>query len=250
MPRRREPVPTVCIPWRPSPSRIPLFDRVMTFWKRVGWPIVTADSDTEIFSLAQARNNAVAKANTEVVVINDADTIPELANIRLAIADALADPRGVCWPFTHYRILPPEYLHTPFDRLADVPIINTWDGEGIAGVGGCIVAAQSEYWRLGGQPPEFIGWGWEDTAFTMIVETLSEARRVEGNVYAFEHNTEAAAYTQARADSPGWDRDNKRNEALCKPYQNACGRQWLMREVLRLREGTRPLTDYGFPIGR
>ena len=224
---------TVCIPWRPSPSRMKAFDRVMQFWERTNWPVVTADSDTEIFSLAQARNNAVAKADTDVVVINDADTIPTMSNVLTAVAD----PVGICWPFTHYRLIDPKYLDTPFHRLPGAPHINTWDGEGIAGVGGCIVATTDEYWRLGGSPPEFIGWGWEDTAFTYIVRTLSQAHRVDGNIYAFEHNTgNNGQYLDTKADSPGWDRDNQRNKTLAQPYYNADGRPWLMREILRRRD--------------
>jgi hypothetical protein len=224
----------------------------MQFWAQYfpRWPVITADSDTEIFSLAQARNNAVHQATTDVVVICDADTVPEVRNVRAAVAD----PSGVCWPFDQYRIISPEYLHIPFRRLAGVPILNTWDGDGIAGVGGCLITTRREFWRLGGQPPEFIGWGWEDTAFTAIVSTLSQVKRLHGPVYAFEHNTNAASYGGAKADSPGWDRDITRNEALMTPYQNANGRQWLMREVLRLRQegeaGGRPLSTYGFPIGR
>jgi hypothetical protein len=230
---------TVCIPWRKSPSRIAAYERVREFWWLVNWPVIVADSDTEIFSLAQARNNAVAQADTEVVVISDADTIPDVRNI----IKAVCEPVGVCWPFTNYRILPAEYVETPFDELAGVPHINAWDGDGPNGVGGCLVCTADEYWRLGGQPPEFIGWGWEDTAFTCIVETLSTVRRIPGNIYAFEHNTNAAGYVGALADSPGWDRDMSRNEELMAPYKAGRGRPWLMREIIRQRTGNDPLGD-------
>jgi hypothetical protein len=208
------------------------YHRVLEFWWKTGWPVITADSNTDIFSLAQARNNAVAKAKTSVVVICDADTIPVMANIRAAVAD----PAGICWPFLHYRVISTDYLDTPFPKLAGVPYINAWDGDGINGVGGCLVCTVKEYWRLGGQPPEFIGWGFEDTAFTCIVETLSTVKRLPGNIYAFEHNTHADDYLGAKADSPGWDRDLTRNKNLLAPYQNARGRAWLMRELLRRRD--------------
>jgi hypothetical protein len=232
MPELREPLTaTVCIPWRPSPSRLAAFERVMNFWSMFGWPVVTADSDTEIFSLAQARNNAVAKAATDVVVISDADTLIDPLNVLRAVAA----PDGICWPFTRYRILSQDYLQTPLGELAGVPYINTWDGAGILGVGGCLICTRKEYWRLGGQPPEFVGWGWEDTAFTMIVQTLSHAHRLRGHAYAFEHNRNAERYIGAVADSPGWDRDAGRNAALLKRYQNAAGRGWLMRAMLTWR---------------
>jgi hypothetical protein len=99
------------------------------------------------------------------------------------------------------------------------------------------------------------GWGWEDTAFTCIVETLSEARRIPGHIYAFEHNTNAEEYVRAKADSPGWDRDVDRNRRLCDGYHNASGRPWLMRELLRRRAaGAMPpyigFVDGGAPINR
>jgi hypothetical protein len=222
---------TICIPWRPSPSRLAAFDRVVEFWSMFGWPIVTADSPTEIFSLAQARNEAVRKATTDVVVISDADTLVDPLNVLRAVAD----PAGVWWPFTRYRILAEKYLDTPLPELAGCPYINTWDGAGVLGVGGCIITTRKEYWRLGGQPSEFVGWGWEDTAFTAVVETLSRVRRLFGHAYAFEHNSDADAYTGAKADSPGWDRDVSRNQHLIEPYRIANGRPWLMRDVVRRR---------------
>ncbi|MBV8292080.1 MAG: glycosyltransferase family 2 protein, partial [Mycobacterium sp.] len=53
------------------------------FWAETfpDWPVITEDSDTEIFSSSQARNNAVRKAATEIVVVADADTIPEADNV-------------------------------------------------------------------------------------------------------------------------------------------------------------------------
>jgi len=235
---------TVCIPWRPSRSRKAAFKRVLDFWAMFGWPIVTADSDTEVFSLAQARNNAVRQAETDVVVIADADTLCDPLNILRAVAE----PVGVCWPFTKYRIIDRKYLDTPLHELAGVPFINTWDGDGVAGVGGCLVATKSEFARLGGQPPEFVGWGWEDTSFTAVVGTLSQVKRLVGHVYSFEHNKKPRhstgsihdTYVGATADSPGWDRDVERNRELFQIYRVAQGRPWLMREVLKRRAGENP----------
>jgi SAM-dependent methyltransferase len=222
---------TVCIPWRPTPSRIAPFARIMDFWPMFGWPIITADSDTEIFSLAQARNNAVRQAKTDIVVISDADTLIDPLNV----LRAAADPTGIWWPFDKYRVISPEYLDTPISELINVPHVNTWDGAGIAGVGGAIITSQKEYWRLGGTPPEFCGWGWEDTTFTLIARTLSTVRRLSGCVYAFEHNRDADRYIGARADSPGWDRDITRNKKLFDYYRPGDGRAWLMRELIAQR---------------
>lgn len=222
---------TVCIPWRPSPSRMAAFERVQAYWAQFGWPVVTADSDTEVFSLAQARNNAVLKAHTDVVVVADADTVLDPLNVLRAVAE----PTGICWPFTVYRVLDQKYLDVPYEQLITVPYISTWGGDGVSGVGGCLVTLRGEYWRLGGQPPEFIGWGWEDTAFTMVVRTLSVVKRAEGHLYAFEHNTDADDYVDAKADSTGWDRDVSRNEHLMKPYAACDLVPWKMRNLVKTR---------------
>lgn len=222
---------TVCIPWRPSPSRMAAYARIREYWELFGWPVVVADSDTEVFSLAQARNNAVKQAKTEIVVISDADTIPMPVNVLAAVSD----PTGICWPFTNYRILAGEHVDVPLSELHGLPYINTWDGDGVAGVGGCLICTKKEFWRLGGQPAEFLGWGWEDTAFTMVVRTLSNAKRLRGHLFSFEHNTEAGGYVDAKADSPGWDRNVNRNHLLVKPYVQADGRPWLMRALLKQR---------------
>jgi SAM-dependent methyltransferase len=235
---------TVCIPWRPTRSRMKAFKRVREFWAMFGWPVITADSDTEIFSLAQARNNAVRQAETEMVVVADADTLIDPLNVLRAVAHG----GGVFWPFTNYRILDPKYLDRPLEELASLPFINTWDGKGVAGVGGCIVCSRKEFARLGGQPPEFHGWGWEDTSFTTIARTLSTVYRINGHVYAFEHNKKPKhstgsihdTYVGATSDSPGWDRDITRNRDLFLRYQVAEGRPWLMREVLKRRAADNP----------
>lgn len=227
---------TVCIPWRPSRSRMAAFARVQEYWAMFGWPIVTADSDTKIFSLAQARNNAMRQAETDVVVLADADTLCDPLNVLRAVAE----PVGICWPFTRYRILDLKYLDTPVHQLSSLPYINTWDGEGALGVGGMIIGKRSEFIRLGGQPSEFHGWGWEDTAFTSVVTTLSRVKRLTGHLYSFEHNTKAERYTGAKADSPGWDRDVSRNEKLFDIYRVAEGRPWVMRAVLVRRAADNP----------
>ena len=241
----KQPEVTVCIPWRPSPSRMKAYDRVRGYWAKYfpRWPVITADSDGEIFSLARARNAAVAQATTDVVVIADADTLPLLKNVRAAVAD----PVGICWPFTQYRVLAMDYVDAPLAKLATVKPLNSWDGEGVLGVGGVIVCTTKEYWRLGGQPPEFVGWGWEDTTWSYVVRTLSTAKRIEGPVFAFEHNRDSVdGYMQAVADSPGWNRDIHRNKELAVPYRNADGRPWLMREILRRRDEGKMWPYVGF----
>jgi len=208
-------IATVCIPWRPSPSRMKPYDRVRRFWAETfpDWPVVAEDSDTEIFSLSRARNNAVRKAATEIVVVADADTIPEADNV----VSAVTDPTGVTWPFTTWRLIPAEYADRPLDEFPRIPALIDPHATGAV-----MVTTVDEYWRLGGHPEEFHGWGYEDQAFRYVAQTLSECRRIPGAAYSIDH----------QADSPASTRDVTRNADLVKSYLIAANKRQLMREIV------------------
>src|SRR6478752_7980049 len=82
---------TVVIPWRPQPSRLDAFDRVLA-WYEGHLPDVsvrTVDSGDEAFNAARCRNLAVAAVDEDdVVVLNDADTLPEREPLLRAIDGA------------------------------------------------------------------------------------------------------------------------------------------------------------------
>lgn len=227
---------TVCIPWRASPSRIAPFNRVIDFWRQTGWPIITADSDTEIFSASQARNNAVRLAQTDIVVVCDADTIPPMDNVLTAVAE----PGGVTYPHTTWRLIPADWVDRPISEFPNAPVML----EHKHSFCGAIVTTAAEYWRLGGQPEEFAGWGYEDTAFHLRVLALSNFRRMPGIAYSVEHN-----HPDGTADTTGWTRDftlnrelferyrNSRAEELFERYRTATDREWLMRELTKIGEG-------------
>jgi hypothetical protein len=202
------------------------FERVMRFWQQhcPGWPIVTADSDTDIFSLSQARNNAVRQAKTDVVMVADADTVPPIDSVLAAVAD----PVGITWPHDRWVLIPAEWAQRPVEDFPDAPIITQYPD----GLGSCLVATRDEWWRLGGQDDRFIGWGYEDSAFYFVASTLSTLRKLPGTTYSIDHNDE-----DGRADSPGWDRReyDTPNATLIREYQIAAGRPWMMREVLKHR---------------
>ena len=97
----------VVLPWRPAPSRIPAFERVVAWYARhlPELTVTTVDTDDEPFVLAACRNRAIREAPAgAVVVINDADTLPEVAPLRAAIAAAAGSP-FVHLPYTEYRWL-------------------------------------------------------------------------------------------------------------------------------------------------
>jgi hypothetical protein len=183
---------TVIVPWRPQPSREAAFEALQR-WYAEALPhavIRTVDSDDEVFNLSRCRNLGVTAITDpdEVVVINDADTIPELRPLLEAIAAAKTS--GL--------------VHLPYDRYHWLGRMGT--AQLIAGTNaadcefelvngarsGVYVTTPATWWAHGGQDEQFRGWGFEDSAWYVAHETLlGEApRRHSGTVYALHHETQ------------------------------------------------------------
>lgn len=198
---------TVLIPWRPQPSRVAAFDAV------VGWyrdhfadvDIRTIDSDDELFNLSQCRNLGIDSISDpgQVVVINDADTIPQLEPLLEAIA-AAATSGLVHLPYTTYNWLGAPGTAQFFDGRPVAECDHVLVRGACSGV---YVTTPSTWWNHGGQDETFRGWGFEDAAWYVAHETLlgSAPRRHEGYVYALHH------VTQLR-EGPGYDANARHME--------------------------------------
>jgi len=204
----------VVIPWRPAPSRVDAFDRLVEWYRRVlpGFRIETIDSDDDVFVLARTRNLAVAGLADpdEVIVINDADTLPEPAALREAIAAAPGSGR-VHLPYTSYHWLGAEgsaefAAGTAPEHCSHV-IVN-------GACSGVYVTTRRTWEAHGGQDERFRGWGFEDAAWYLAHETLLGAppQRHHGRVYALHHEGEPRAGDQ-------YDR----NAALMQRYRDVSG---------------------------
>src|SRR5215204_6586800 len=101
------PSPTVVVPWRPTTSRVPAFEFLLDWYARLlpEFTVRTIDTDDDEFVLAACRNRAIAEVDPdEVVVICDADTLPEPWPLRAAVAAARTSGL-VHLPYTQYRWL-------------------------------------------------------------------------------------------------------------------------------------------------
>ncbi len=183
---------TVLVPWRPQPSRIEAFE-ALTAWYARHLPdavIRTVDSDDELFNLSACRNIAIASVEdeNEVVIINDADTVPELEPL-LAAIEAAATSNLVHLPYDRYHWLGREGTA---QFLAGAEPADCAYELVIGARSGVYVTTPKTWWSHGGQDERFRGWGFEDAAWYVAHETLlGEApRRHAGAVYALHHETQ------------------------------------------------------------
>lgn len=214
---------TVIIPWRAQPSRIGALDAV-TGWYRAEFPVVDIrliDSGDDVFNLAQSRNLGVASASDPdaVVVVNDADTIPESASLRAAIA-AASRSGLVHLPYSEYRWLGAAGM-AQFG--AGLPIEKCVFDLVRGACSGVYVTTPRSWLRHGGQDERFRGWGYEDAAWYLAHETLlgEVPRRHPGRVFALHHVAEPRSGPQFDA-----------NAELMARYREASGDVVAMRTLV------------------
>lgn len=214
---------TVVIPWRPQPSRQAAFDAVVAWYTThfADVEIRTVDSPDVLFNLAQCRNLGIRSVDDDgqVVVINDADTIPELEPLRAAIAEA-ASSGLVHLPYTEYRWMGAQGTAQLMSGLDPAGC----DFELIKGAcSGVYVTTPATWWSHGGQDERFRGWGFEDAAWNVAHETLlgEPPRRHTGRVFALHH------VPQLR-EGPQYDS----NAALMGQYRDATANPVAMREFI------------------
>ncbi|SET48890.1 hypothetical protein [Nonomuraea wenchangensis] len=195
----------VVIPWRPQPSRVLAHRLTVARYRELlpGVEIVDVDTGHEPFCLAACRNRGVRLAEesgADVVVLGDADTLPEREPLLAAVEGAAVSGR-VHLPYTEYRSLradgTAQYRRgAPLDRCNHLVVP--------AATSGVYVTSLETWWACGGQDERFLGWAPEDVAWLISHRTLlgAEPVRHEGRVYALHHQSAAKtgpAYEQAVA---------------------------------------------------
>lgn len=218
---------TIVIPWRPSPSRVPAFE-IVSRWYREALPgveIRVVDSGDVPFSLAACRNLGIAEAGSggQVVVVSDADTLPEIEPLTAAIA-AAATSGLVHLPYTEYRWLGAGGTA----QFANGTALRDCDFELVRGACSGVYVTTAETWaRHGGQDERFRGWGFEDAAWYLAHGTLlgSPPQRHEGRVFALHHQAESR-------EGPQYDA----NAALMQRYRDAATDPIAMRQLVGVDE--------------
>jgi hypothetical protein len=192
-------------------------------WEPGEIEVLIEDSPTENFNRSAARNAAAKKAQGDVLVFVDADSCVPLRQMKIAFD--LLGKVGAQWvlPYDRYYSLteggtkahmlgdtPAEYEHC-------FPSVETPE----PAVGGGIVVSRVAFEVVHGYDERFIGWGEEDRAFYMALETLAPHwTRIQGPLYHLWHPADESV----RFEQPHFE-DNRR---LCNRYRCAVGNKPLM----------------------
>ena len=167
---------SVLIPYRPSHRlRAKTFDWITRRYKKLlpEAELCVADSNDEEFSRSQARNNAFSLATTDILLVADADTVPERDAILRGIE--LLDQQ-VPWvvPYDTYFNLGVEKTqeilkHGPH---LDIEFKNEDCEHIVMSTAGMLLMRRSAWETVGGYDERFIGWGYEDNSFQLALDVL------------------------------------------------------------------------------
>lgn len=161
----------IVVPWRPNPSRQAAWELVRDWWTThlPDAEIITADTPHQPFVVAAARNEGVRlaeRSGADVVVVADADTIPDPTGLSEAI-DAAADGK-IHQPYSRFGYLRRAATERAIEsRQWPTPKTN------LGRVSGGVWVCTPEAWRaVGGMDERFRAWGGEDDAFLAAAQTL------------------------------------------------------------------------------
>jgi hypothetical protein len=160
----------ICIPWRSDNGwRAQVFDWVLPAWQRTGLDVrVGHDDGTGPINVSKALNHARSQSSSAVLVIASADHIPDVHAVIEASAAAM--DHGWAPLFTATAGISLDATRDVINGL-DVDVTQHITGE--APFCTALLAVRADVWdEIGGWDERFHGWGCEDTAFRIVLETL------------------------------------------------------------------------------
>jgi hypothetical protein len=179
----------VVIPWRETPSRLPLKNYVDA-WYKTNLPkakIIYSDSKHEKFNLSASRNAGASQVlDYDIIIHNDADTIPNLECLRKGIKESFKT--GLfCNPYTNYYTINP--ISTKKVLSGDVTLENSQYEQVHGACSGVIITTPKTWNMVGGFDENFVNWGYEDVAIKTAHEVIMDHNflTIPGDVYAMSH---------------------------------------------------------------
>jgi len=178
------------IPWRPTPTRLKPFFAVRK-WYQTNLPdieIFYSDRPGDKWNAAACRNDGVKRAqeaHCDVIIINDADTLPEIEPLLEAIEQCKNDGL-IHSPYNRCKYIDME-MSELYDSGANIKLIK-YTQYNIA-TGGVWVCTPETWWSIGGMDEKFQQWGPEDAAFDIAHRIIKGVPLVQhqGYIYCLGH---------------------------------------------------------------
>lgn len=212
-----------------------LFDYVKSWWSFnfPESPIITAESYNEdgSFNRSESRNIAVSKVDTRFLVIADADTICPAEALIEAFDRIRSRIPYASWVLPYgpqnYYNLTKEFTDSIISNgpNADIPqekeLVYDHKLQSWAGV---LCMSKAGFEKVGGYDNNFIGWGYEDNAFRLALDTLwAQHERVESYcVHLWHPASEDERFNQPHI---------YHNRRLYEKYTAAYGNRLAMRSL-------------------
>jgi len=160
----------ICIPWRTDHGwREKLFDWVLPRWQETGFEVCVGVPDPDgPINVSQALNRARAQCSADVMVIASADHIPDPVAVTMAYlrarehgwAPLFSATAGITKAATA-TLLRGEGLRVEDYITGEAPFCTA------------LLAIRADVWDdIDGWDERFNGWGCEDTAFRLVLDTL------------------------------------------------------------------------------
>ncbi len=145
--------------------------------------VIIGTSNAEPFNRSEARNNAFAYSDADILVVADADTVFQPEAIRGAVN---AIERGAPWVIPYrenggYYNLSQNATRAVFGRdpaeeIAEPVDEDDWEHK-LTSWAGILVLPRTAWEKVGGYDEAFVGWGYEDNAFRVALDRLVGAHR-------------------------------------------------------------------------
>jgi hypothetical protein len=179
----------VVIPWRETPSRLPL-KKYVDAWYRSNLPeakIIYSDSGHIPFNLAASRNaGAEQLLDYDIIIHNDADVIPNIESLRKGIEETFKT-NLFCNPYDKYKIMDRKSTKKV---LLELLSYENAESQHIVGTCSGTVITTPKTWELVGKFDErFLGWGYEDVAIKVAHQAITghDFLIIPGDLYGMSH---------------------------------------------------------------
>jgi predicted glycosyltransferase involved in capsule biosynthesis len=204
------------IPWREQPSRIKPLEAVLDWYKTnlIDIEVFYSDRPGEYWNAAASRNDGVKRAqeaHCDVIIINDADTLPEIEPLLKAIEECQKD-NMIHNPYRLCKYFDKDMTDKIFQG-ADIKLVK--HKLYTEANGGIYVCTPEAWWSVGGMDEKFIQWGGEDSAFE-LAHSIIKGRKIvkhDGYIYCLGHDQQIY--------DPGFNFNHLRNIELYWLYYSA-----------------------------